>query len=207
MPSSNFLLACVCVAACLTNTFVLVKLLSRPEIQILQARDAEYSYLGDDHPLYTIDLDAFPRVALDVEESVHYGLGPSAFADWETFPLEEVMFRLGLQYRVFVTANSHIRHCMIRLHRVLYPQMSEESMTLGHVQHCLNFMRQMILCNADLTLEPPDALDACRSGYTHVCRDWRVARALAWDLTDRWAARFNLSTERSGTDTLGSVLG
>ncbi|EJD50120.1 hypothetical protein AURDEDRAFT_100269 [Auricularia subglabra TFB-10046 SS5] len=106
------------------------------------------------------------------------------------------MFRLGPQYRVFITANSHIRHCMIRLHRALYPQMSEEKMTLGHVQHCLNFMRQMVLCNADLTLEPPDVLESYRSGYTHVCRDWRVARTLAWDLEDRWTARGNLSAER-----------
>lgn len=55
-------------------------------------------------------------------------------------------------------------------------------------QYCLNYLRQMILCSPDLTLEPADALwrshDVERSGGTHTCLDWRLvyeAMAQNWE--------------------------
>ncbi|KAG7451996.1 uncharacterized protein BT62DRAFT_926199 [Guyanagaster necrorhizus] len=44
------------------------------------------------------------------------------------------------------------------------------------MQPCLTYLRQMILCNPDLTLEPADVLtwdhEIKRTGATHVCKDW-----------------------------------
>lgn len=52
----------------------------------------------------------------------------------------------------------------------------------GHVHHCLIYLRQMLLCNADLTLEPashkqrtPDgklAETVTGVGVMHRCVDW-----------------------------------
>lgn len=47
-----------------------------------------------------------------------------------------------------------------------------------HSGHCLNFLRQAILCNADITLDPllDDSDEAVAAtdglGVTHICRDW-----------------------------------
>ena len=44
-----------------------------------------------------------------------------------------------------------------------------------HTQHCLNLLRQVVLCGSDTTLDPlitANAIDGV--GVVHVCRDWRV---------------------------------
>jgi hypothetical protein len=47
-----------------------------------------------------------------------------------------------------------------------------------HSGHCLNFLRQAILCNSDITLDPLlDDSDGAMAatdglGVTHICRDW-----------------------------------
>ncbi|KAJ7574919.1 hypothetical protein C8J56DRAFT_802349, partial [Mycena floridula] len=45
----------------------------------------------------------------------------------------------------------------------------------SHMQHCLNYIREMALCNPDLTLEPGDFagrnFSAERVSAVHVCRD------------------------------------
>ena len=46
--------------------------------------------------------------------------------------------------------------------------------------HCVNYLRQMVLCRADLTLESarhPVGPNTVVSDVTHVCRDWSVI----WD--------------------------
>ena len=46
--------------------------------------------------------------------------------------------------------------------------------------HCMNYIRQMVLCRADLTLESarhPVGPNTVVSDITHVCRDWSVI----WD--------------------------
>ncbi|KAG1798716.1 hypothetical protein EV424DRAFT_1332873, partial [Suillus variegatus] len=61
--------------------------------------------------------------------------------------------------RLFGVSMFHQLHClqMIRLALINGPN--------DHSGHCLNFLRQAILCNSDTTLDP-------RLGVTHICRDW-----------------------------------
>lgn len=44
-----------------------------------------------------------------------------------------------------------------------------------HLEHCLNYLREVALCAADITLEPGDFternFDLHRTGATHMCRD------------------------------------
>ncbi|KJA22214.1 hypothetical protein HYPSUDRAFT_108340, partial [Hypholoma sublateritium FD-334 SS-4] len=56
-----------------------------------------------------------------------------------------------------------------------------------HLHHCLNYLRQIILCRPDLTLEPGkfngDVFVGPSMGSVHVCRDWRIPYAfLAKDM-------------------------
>ena len=42
-----------------------------------------------------------------------------------------------------------------------------------HTRHCLNLLRQVVLCTSDTTLDPlntPHGTDGV--GVMHVCRDW-----------------------------------
>lgn len=46
----------------------------------------------------------------------------------------------------------------------------------GHLAHCVEILRQAIMCNADLTLNPPhdEGGTQLSSGWggVHMCRDW-----------------------------------
>jgi hypothetical protein len=74
--------------------------------------------------------------------------------------------------RAFGISMFHQIHClhMIRLALINGPD--------DHSGHCLNFLRQGILCNCDTTLDPLVInLDGTTTGtdglgVTHVCRDW-----------------------------------
>ena len=47
---------------------------------------------------------------------------------------------------------------------------------VSHAAHCLNYLRQTILCASDLTLEPELVLGSLDVGSglgaMHICRDW-----------------------------------
>lgn len=50
--------------------------------------------------------------------------------------------------------------------------------TPAHIGHCLSYIRQGVLCEPDLTLEPGDfekrEYNPGDTGATHVCRDWNM---------------------------------
>lgn len=81
--------------------------------------------------------------------------------------------------RMFVVAMFHELHCL-RMLSAGYE--SEGRMTDGHLKHCIHYIRQMALCDADMTPEPAgweekwsveDDTGLDREGATHVCRDFQ----------------------------------
>ena len=56
-----------------------------------------------------------------------------------------------------------------------------------HLHHCFNYIRQWMLCDADLTLEPGDFAQRNftteRVGATHTCTDWQPIYDM---VNDRW---------------------
>jgi hypothetical protein len=60
-------------------------------------------------------------------------------------------------------------------------------MDLSHVDHCLIYLRQMVLCNVDVTLEPANHKQQTADGkvmnvvtgidVVHECKDWEQV----WD--------------------------
>lgn len=93
----------------------------------------------------------------------------------------------------YLVAHYHNLHCLRSLRHYLNiamvwrPDYKFTSMDKGHVDHCLIYLRQIALCNADLTLEPashkqmtPDGrvTDAVTGvGVKHRCVDW----SQVWD--------------------------
>lgn len=124
-----------------------------------------------------IPLPEIPPAVLTVEESTHYPvLGAASDKEWFSITSTSYGYvRLGPEGRLFDTSMSHELHCL----RVLNLAFGKTRVPdAGHIQHCLNYIRQSILCNPDLTLERGNFEDRDFStekfGATHVCRDWSV---------------------------------
>lgn len=149
----------------------------------------DFTYVGDDYPLY-LPVRLVSPVAQVMEETVHYPIyGVEARSEWalslrKNFSLYTL---LGPEHRAFTVAMEHQLHCL-RLMRVALAGAYDEE-TQGHFTHCLHYIRHMVLCNPNLTLEPADVLERDfeveRTGATHVCRDWR---AVYDTMDDGWTA-------------------
>ncbi|KAK0433993.1 hypothetical protein EV421DRAFT_1892846 [Armillaria borealis] len=133
-----------------------------------------YSFIDNDFPEHwPLDL---PNVLMMMEESSHYGIsGLDSREEWATTATYGFGYlRLGQEQRRFALSMWHQLHCL-RLMRTALDGDYDQGVR-GHMQHCLTYLRQMILCNPDLTLEPADMLtrnyEIKRMGATHICKDW-----------------------------------
>ncbi|KAF8205915.1 hypothetical protein K438DRAFT_1715089 [Mycena galopus ATCC 62051] len=138
-----------------------------------------YSYLGDDFPEFYIPVRGeLSQVAMTMEETRHYPLnGSDALDEWASSSSVGYGYvRLGPEYRGFALGMFHELHC---LHVMRLVVGEHDADAVGHFQHCLNYLRQFILCSPNLTLEPADVLtrdfETNRVGATHVCSDWSMA--------------------------------
>jgi len=115
------------------------------------------------------------RALLQIEESVHYNLNNTeSEGEWLAMDMTgRGTIRFDEDQHVVLTPFYHQLHCVHSLRDAL---LNKPGLTLGHVQHCANYLRQGALCRADLTLEPGDFAEKDfewdRKGALHVCRDW-----------------------------------
>ncbi|KAF9017605.1 hypothetical protein BDZ89DRAFT_1022061 [Hymenopellis radicata] len=187
-PQTPLRLRTVALFLTLANVVATVFLLRRylPE----NPRQLTRSWRGDDFPEFW-DVPTSP-ISLIVEESAHYDiLYADAKEEWATnAPYGKGYVRSGPEYRVYALDLFHQIHCLRNMRLALATDDHTPKME-GHIQHCLNFIRMLALCNPNLTLEPADVLDRDfeteRVGATHVCTDWREyykAMRLNWEAFD-----------------------
>ncbi|KZV92733.1 hypothetical protein EXIGLDRAFT_614000, partial [Exidia glandulosa HHB12029] len=132
-----------------------------------------------------------------VEDTVHYQLfDEAAHAEWESvFPSGGGFAYLGPNKRKFSLAMFHSLHCLQQIREAitgLDDPLAPVTSPHSHVHHCLNYVRSLILCSPDLTLEPQSyylhdqlhkqGVDGL--GVTHTCRDWTQVYAA---LEENWA--------------------
>lgn len=90
----------------------------------------------------------------------------------------------------------HQLHCIEKL-RIALDNPDDPIAGPAHLQHCFNYLRQGILCAADLTLEPAPVGGGEGGegvGVTHLCRDWEVVfETLAENYQD-WGVYFKNAT-------------
>ncbi|KAI0686661.1 hypothetical protein C8T65DRAFT_835453 [Cerioporus squamosus] len=181
--------AVICALASLTGVNLISSYLLARDSDKAVSRTAarEYSYVGDDYPEHWPLPPADP-VALVVEDPAHYPIfGPDAREEWaSSTPKGFGYMRLGPEHRPFSVSMFHEYHCLRVMRAGLAGNYRPQTIT--HIGHCLVYLRQMILCDPDLTLEPPDALardlEVERAGAIHVCKDWRQvydAMASNWE--------------------------
>ncbi|KAK0616154.1 hypothetical protein B0T14DRAFT_604523 [Immersiella caudata] len=96
----------------------------------------------------------------------------------------------------------HGLHCVERLHHVLYtdhyyPNMTSSEVFLlkQHTEHCLDYLRQYIQCNADTTIIPMHwAGDSLKptpvDNGDHQCVDW--------DQLERWGREHSFNPRKTG---------
>lgn len=96
---------------------------------------------------------------------------------------------LATEYRAKLTYVSQL-HCLQQFRDTLVEP--NPRVPWGHLHHCLNYLRERALCQADLTLEPGDfatrnfAQD--RIGATHICRDWNAVISKVEDNWSDWVS-------------------
>jgi hypothetical protein len=131
------------------------------------------------------------EAALEVEwlDDEVYGL--YADADWRSlFPQGQSGFvALGGTRERFAIGMYHQLHCLEVLRTgyaagkgaaLEYP--GNGTIWDHHVNHCLNYLREVVLCNADTTLIPAIPEDgefiATSMGVVHRCKDWTQLREI-----------------------------
>ncbi|KAI0056929.1 hypothetical protein BV25DRAFT_1995274 [Artomyces pyxidatus] len=159
-------------------TIIWTWLLVRDSTPIAERREKQYSYEGADFP-YALPFDLGSPVDMAVEESVHYSFAGEGTTDewYHHSPRPYGGIRLGPMNRTFHISMFHQIHCL-RLFRETLTRRGGRKIGWGHAQHCIHVLREEILCNPDLTLEPGDfktrAFTFERQGATHTCRNWNA---------------------------------
>ncbi|KAI0774728.1 hypothetical protein BD413DRAFT_303677 [Trametes elegans] len=114
--------------------------------------------------------------------------------------------RLGPEHRTFTIAMFYQLHCL----RLISSGIAGDYRltTAAHFVHCLTYIRQLVLCKPDLTLEPYDIIEwdfaLNRDSSTHICHDWTQAcdaMARNWDEWFRFRQHIIRSAHDQSTNT------
>ncbi|KAF8987613.1 hypothetical protein BDQ17DRAFT_1483898 [Cyathus striatus] len=143
----------------------------------------EYTFVGEDYPVELPIAHQLPLAALSLQESVHYNLNnsdPVSEEEWISIishPFGLGRVHLGPNNRLFNNVFWHQLHCIREMDRAMKNRQDPHA-TPAHIRHCLNYLRQSFLCDADYALEWGDIMqrdfDQQRLEDTRVCRDWDV---------------------------------
>lgn len=169
----------------LRDTMRMKGLVSEPKIP-----KWEPSYVGDDFPK-SLPIDFTGQISTTIEESIRFRLNdhPSVPQAWmANVPSGIGYVRLGPEHRIFAISMYHELHCLLKIHRTIVSR----SGPTPHIQHCFAYIRQSILCAADLNLEP---IDFRRHNFSHqpvtssrTCKDWRHIHHFAEQNALEWSA-------------------
>ncbi|CCM06541.1 uncharacterized protein FIBRA_08815 [Fibroporia radiculosa] len=142
-------------------------------------------YYGTDYP-QTWPLPPLESVHMTLENTVHCTEdSPIRSAEWNrTLPRGGGMLHLGDDMRTFSISMFHQLRCL----NIIQASIAESQNHIGRMPtsldlHCMNYIRQMILCRSSLRLESVRSVKE-KSGntvsdVTHTCRDWSAVFAAA----------------------------
>ncbi|EPQ55046.1 hypothetical protein GLOTRDRAFT_41860, partial [Gloeophyllum trabeum ATCC 11539] len=132
-------------------------------------------------------IGALPQASIFVANTVHYQINTTDAPDeWASlFPRGGGYVHLGEEQRPFLLSMYHQLYCLRHLKdTIATPSEQKTGSQLGRAQHCLNYIRQAILCEPSLRLEPeserirdaglPAGIDGLELVHSQ-CRDWTVA--------------------------------
>ncbi|KAL5480771.1 hypothetical protein ACEPAI_9711 [Sanghuangporus weigelae] len=129
-------------------------------------------YRDDFPPVYPLALE---NVAIMPEDTTHYQIyAADGSREWETqFPSDGGYVELGPQNRTFQLTVFHELRCLGLIRDAVAAQSFGEDPQRLH--NCFNYLRELILCRADVTLEEVlDEQHSVNHMFPHVCRDWEA---------------------------------
>ncbi|TFY63039.1 hypothetical protein EVG20_g6487 [Dentipellis fragilis] len=160
-----------------------------------------YTYLGESFPPVIPDPDParngaplqLPTINYALEDSARFSTAPSATRAWSiSLARQWGYMRLGAHRRIFALSMFHEYHCIYLFARSLATRSGAD----GHIHHCMNYVRQHLLCEADRTLEEPGWEDVGSGWYmggkTRVagrerqCKDWSALWEIEKDNNREW---------------------
>lgn len=185
---------------------VFYSVLTQPGMLLFDMRCAIYLHMNllkDSSPNFFSDhtparLPINPRdVALEVVDSERYGMHDDN--DWASVtPLGHGFVKIGPGEDFYAISMYHQLHCLNGFRKMLSGEQRNASRIEHdeqHVLHCLSYLRQMVLCSADITLEPAFSAEntdgrktkaAYGTGVTHQCKDWEQIRAFSESNYETW---------------------
>lgn len=158
---------------------ITLKSIQLVKLNAVSERPRDYTYVGSDYPREW----PVPRkpVLMAAELTVHYNLtSPSGIAEYRSLiPEGDGLLHLGPNKSPFSISMLHELRCLEIIREDMMRDQDElsEGRTAKLVNHCMNYLRQMVLCRADAHLESfqddsdERALDLFESW---VCRDWEA---------------------------------
>ncbi|KAF8558179.1 hypothetical protein OG21DRAFT_1405687 [Imleria badia] len=176
-PSSAAII-CFGALAAVTILNVVFTLYTMHTVKSLLPNAREWTWIGDDFPSeLPVEI---PLAGLSVETGEdHFSLYDDD--EWGTLFPSDGFVRLGPHDRTFHVSLFHQLHCLDVI-RVGY--LTNRTHTFEHIQHCLRYLRQILVCHADTTLEDdiPQFVEGSWThsangiGSVHRCKDWTVLR-------------------------------
>ncbi|KAH7072347.1 hypothetical protein FB567DRAFT_554024 [Paraphoma chrysanthemicola] len=129
-------------------------------------------------------------VALDDKYVEVAGLPPTTRFPWDT------------ERSVYYLKGIHDLHCLKLIRKAIVSKHKGENQTfsLHHIYHCLDGLRQDIMCMADDTPMPSPSDHHVGDGQIRQCRDW--SQMIDWALEPKRNACYKWDDYREATNTL-----
>jgi len=158
--------------------------LGRNEDMISSLHRETYEYSGDSFPEF-YPIGKLPEAHIVIEDTVHYQINEaSADEEWASmFPRGGGFVHLGHSSRPFGISMYHQLACLDNIRTTLATPFAERAdAQLERNHHCFNYLRQTILCEPEIRLEPEsdklndlglsEVVDGL--GTSHICNDWAM---------------------------------
>ncbi|EIW87443.1 hypothetical protein CONPUDRAFT_161974 [Coniophora puteana RWD-64-598 SS2] len=146
----------------------------------------------------------FPFHKASLEFKIHESYGVHESSNWATIIPRgrHGWVRLGPQGRPFAVSMYHQMHCINAIRRAVI--VAQDPALIGtlraqgefkHAEHCFDYLRQTVTCNADTSLEvlgnwtllDGSVVEGTSSdGILHECRDWTQVRRYVMDNYAEW---------------------
>lgn len=141
---------------------------------ILIFRHGNSAYIGDDHPS-TWNIDLGDPIVMPFESSAHFNLTDEGTIEWESLTPENGLIYLGKERRPFSISMFHQLRCLAIMRKRIInlpTHISPDAAPDPLIHHCINYIRQMVLCRSDVTLEQTYAPPTAVKNNAQICNNW-----------------------------------
>ncbi|KAF2443202.1 hypothetical protein P171DRAFT_57618 [Karstenula rhodostoma CBS 690.94] len=129
-------------------------------------------------------------ISLHDDFAEQVGLGPSTRFPWDT------------ERSIYYIKGFHDLHCLKLIRKAIVSKHNQDNrtFTLSHLFHCLDGLRQDVMCTADDTPMPALVAHHVGDGQLRKCRDWN--KLTAWATRPDQQACHDFDDYREATNTL-----